>query len=79
LVDRDTLVDRRPTANGSLARNARDLIDRRLPEATLWVLEANSYARKWYERLGWKLSGKRKTTYAPAGIDDVQYRLALPS
>lgn len=55
----------------------RDLTDRRFPEATLWVLEANSRARSWYERLGWRPSGRRKTTYAPAGIDDVQYRLAL--
>lgn len=56
----------------------RDLIDRDFPEATLWVLEANDRARSWYERLGWRLGDKRKTTYAPAGIDDVHYRLPLP-
>ena len=55
----------------------RDLTDREFREATLWVLEANRRARSWYERLGWRLGDKRKTTYAPAGIDDVQYRLAL--
>jgi ribosomal protein S18 acetylase RimI-like enzyme len=55
----------------------RDLTERRFPEATLWVLEGNTRARRWYERLGWRPSGKRKTTYAPAGIDDLQYRLAL--
>jgi ribosomal protein S18 acetylase RimI-like enzyme len=54
-----------------------DLTDRGFSEATLWVLEANSRARGWYERLGWKPTGKRKTTYAPTGIDDVQYRISL--
>lgn len=56
----------------------RDLTDRGFAETTLWVLEANSRARSWYERLGWRASGKRKATYAPAGIFDIQYRLALP-
>jgi ribosomal protein S18 acetylase RimI-like enzyme len=55
----------------------RDLTGRNFPEATLWVLEANRRARSWYESLGWRLSDKRTTTYAPAGIDDVQYRLTL--
>jgi ribosomal protein S18 acetylase RimI-like enzyme len=55
----------------------RDLTGRNFPEATLWGLEANRRARSWYESLGWRLSDKRKTTYAPAGIDDVQYRLTL--
>ena len=48
-----------------------------LSAATLWVLERNRRARDWYERLGWALTGKRKPVYGPAGIDDVQYRLAL--
>jgi ribosomal protein S18 acetylase RimI-like enzyme len=49
----------------------------RFAEATLWVLEGNTRARAWYERLGWRSTPRRKTTYAPAGIDDVQYRIAL--
>lgn len=43
--------------------------------ATLWVLERNDRARRWYERLGWELTGLRKPVYAPGGIDDVQYLL----
>jgi ribosomal protein S18 acetylase RimI-like enzyme len=47
------------------------------PAATLWVLERNDKARAWYERLGWALTGIRKTVYEPTGIDDVQYRITL--
>ena len=50
-------------------------------EATLWVLERNDRARAWYERLGWRTTGERKTVYEPAGIVDLQYliRLAEPA
>jgi ribosomal protein S18 acetylase RimI-like enzyme len=44
---------------------------------TLWVLEENHRARSWYERLGWRANGTRKTTYAPAGIDDLGYELTI--
>ena len=47
------------------------------PVATLWVLEANTKARSWYERLGWRASGSRKTVYEPTGIIDLEYRLEL--
>ena len=43
--------------------------------ATLWVLERNQRARRWYERLGWQPTGERKPVFAPAGIDDLRYRL----
>jgi ribosomal protein S18 acetylase RimI-like enzyme len=46
-------------------------------EATLWVLEGNTRARGWYERLGWRATGERKAVFAPAGIDDLRYRIAL--
>jgi ribosomal protein S18 acetylase RimI-like enzyme len=46
-------------------------------EATLWVLERNDRARSWYERLGWRATGERKTVYAAAGIDDLRYSLGL--
>jgi ribosomal protein S18 acetylase RimI-like enzyme len=46
-------------------------------DATLWVLEGNERARRWYESLGWHVTTGRKPTYAPAGIDDVRYWIAL--
>ena len=48
-------------------------------EVTLWVLEGNSRARSWYERLGWRPTGERKSVFAPAGIEDIRYRLTLKS
>lgn len=49
------------------------LRDRGFASASLWVLEGNLRARRWYERLGWQPNGERLTTYAPAGIDDLGY------
>ena len=46
-------------------------------EATLWVLEHNQRARRWYERLGWRATGERKATYPPARIDSLRYRTRL--
>lgn len=45
--------------------------------ATLWVLDRNERARRWYEGLGWKITGGYKTVYEPAGIFDLRYRLLL--
>jgi ribosomal protein S18 acetylase RimI-like enzyme len=55
------------------------MTDAGFPAATLWVLEHNTRARRWYERLGWHLSGARKVLFAPGGIVDVGYRIALPA
>ncbi len=52
-----------------------DMLRERFDEATLWVLERNTRARAWYERLGWRPTGERKPVYSPAGIDDLRYRL----
>jgi ribosomal protein S18 acetylase RimI-like enzyme len=53
------------------------LHDQGFTTVTLWVLEENRRARSWYERLGWRPNGTRKTTYAPAGIEDVGYELTF--
>jgi ribosomal protein S18 acetylase RimI-like enzyme len=45
--------------------------------ATLWVLERNTRARRWYKRLGWEHTGERSPVYPPAGIYDVGYRIVL--
>ncbi len=54
-----------------------DLTGRAFPAATLWVLEDNVRARRWYERLGWRQTSRRKPTFEPAGIFDAQYVLRL--
>jgi ribosomal protein S18 acetylase RimI-like enzyme len=53
------------------------MVEAGFSEATLWVLERNTRARSWYERLGWRPSGTRKATYAPGGIYDAGYRIDL--
>lgn len=53
------------------------LVQKRFTDATLWVLEGNQRARSWFERLGWRPTGERKVTYAPASIDDLRYRRPL--
>jgi len=64
---------------GTMLHN--DAIDhlrrQRFAVATLWVLERNLHARNWYEHLGWRPTGHRVTTYAPARIDDISYERLL--
>lgn len=43
-------------------------------EAILWVLDANSRAREFYERHGWRLDGAEERD---GGVHKVRYRLAL--
>lgn len=47
-------------------------------EATLWVLEDNPRARRFYERGGWSVDGARKQReLLDAEVDTVRYRRAL--
>ena len=62
-----------------LYRTAMADLATRFHTATLWVLEKNTRARTWYERLGWTPTGARKTMYAPSGVDDLQYSRTLSS
>jgi ribosomal protein S18 acetylase RimI-like enzyme len=50
---------------------------RRFEQATLWVLEGNTRARNWYERLGWTATTNLRPVYEAGGIFDVQYRFAV--
>jgi GNAT superfamily N-acetyltransferase len=44
-------------------------------EATLWVVEANPRARRYYEREGWESTGE--TRESELGPPELQYRLRL--
>ncbi len=45
-------------------------------EVTLWVLEGNASARRFYERLGFHEDGGRKT-YPGTAVPEVRYRIGL--
>ena len=48
------------------------------PAATLWVLEANARARRFYERRGWRPDAASKTIeLGGAALVEVRYRLEL--
>jgi GNAT superfamily N-acetyltransferase len=49
-------------------------------ESTLWVLEDNPRAQRFYERAGWELDGLRKVeTFVGAEVAEVRYRKRLTS
>lgn len=43
-----------------ISRNQADMADGGFSQATLWVLEANERARRFYEVCGWSADGGRK-------------------
>ncbi|HEV2592481.1 MAG TPA: GNAT family N-acetyltransferase [Gaiellaceae bacterium] len=48
-------------------------------EATLWVLEENVRARRFYERAGWEHDGVRKLeTFLETEVAEVRYRKRFP-
>ena len=47
-------------------------------EVTLWVLEGNTDARRFYEKLGFHNDGARKA-YPGTEVPEVRYRIQLPS
>ena len=57
---------------------ALDALRARFREATLWVLDTNERARRFYARTGWRLDGATKTeTVADTPLPHVRYRIAL--
>jgi len=55
-----------------------DMRGRGFVRATLWVLDSNSRARRFYEREGWSADGATKTDgYRGATLSEVRYRRQL--
>lgn len=55
---------------------ARDRLRRVVTHASLWVLEGNVRARRFYERDGWTLDGTHRTaTYGSFSVSEVRYRV----
>jgi|SRR5579872_222700 len=60
------------------ARASDDLRALGFEEATLWVLETNARARRFYEAAGWRPDGATKVEERPRVIlDEVRYRARL--
>jgi ribosomal protein S18 acetylase RimI-like enzyme len=57
-----------------LAHAVRDLAEQGCTRATLWVLESNARARRFYEIAGWRPDGAAKTEVRPGGrLHEVRY------
>ena len=59
---------------------ARDaLAQRGFREATLWVLDTNERARRFYETDGWRLDGTdKRDAIGEMQVKEVRYRRPLP-
>ncbi|WP_191499251.1 GNAT family N-acetyltransferase [Mycobacterium simulans] len=56
---------------------ARKQLGRVVVKASLWVLDRNVRARRFYERDGWWFDGTRRTaTYGSVPLEEVRYRRA---
>jgi GNAT superfamily N-acetyltransferase len=55
-----------------------DLTERGFTEATLWILETNATARRFYEAAGWSLDGTTASELLDTGMRaTVRYRVKL--
>ena len=67
-------------AGRALIARAEQALAESYREATLWVLEENTRARRFYERAGWELDGVRKLeTFLGTEVAEVRYRKRLTS
>ena len=65
-------------AGRALIERAEDALVKSYVDATLWVLEDNQRARRFYERAGWELDGVRKLeTFLDTEVPEVRYRKRL--
>lgn len=56
----------------------RDLLEHGYDEATLWVLESNERANRFYQQAGWRTDGARKLDrIGDQEVSEVRYRIAL--
>ncbi|HUG46928.1 MAG TPA: GNAT family N-acetyltransferase [Candidatus Limnocylindria bacterium] len=61
-----------------LQHGERDLLAHAYDEATLWVLDSNERARRFYEAAGWHTDGATKTErLGSVELSEVRYRRAL--
>ena len=51
----------------------------RFSHVTLWVLEDNERARRFYERWGFRADGARQVIDLGAPVAEVRYALGLPA
>ncbi len=56
---------RRGIGSALMSRATEDLIDAGFSEATLWVFDANTRARSFYESLGWATDGSERFDGGP--------------
>jgi GNAT superfamily N-acetyltransferase len=65
-------------AGRALIERVEQELAREHDQATLWVLEDNPRARRFYELAGWELDGGRKRdTFLGVEVDEVRYRKQL--
>jgi GNAT superfamily N-acetyltransferase len=63
---------------GLLAHLVKDLKQNDYSEATLWVLDGNARARRFYEITGWSADGSHKVEERPGvTLHELRYRRAL--
>ena len=62
-----------------MERGLGKLRDRGYHDATLWVLETNDRARRFYEAGGWIVDGSRTDEIGGAPVSEVRYRISLSS
>jgi ribosomal protein S18 acetylase RimI-like enzyme len=66
------------SAGRELMDAAKDMLRASWSHATLWVLEDNPRARRFYEREGWQPDGAAKTDeLLGVTVQEVRYRIAL--
>jgi GNAT superfamily N-acetyltransferase len=61
-----------------MASAERDLTRHGFVDAALWVLEANSAGRRFYEHVGWVSDGERGERCEVENATEVRYRKRLP-